>query len=62
MENLNVSRTGYHRLNGNIQKIILRPTFIYGKGANAIKTLKEKIKSGRFLGLTKEMYGWKWFM
>lgn len=43
-----LAEQGIVEFNGNIQKIILRPTFIYGKGVNAIKTLKEKINSGSF--------------
>jgi len=39
---------GIRAFNGNILKIILRPTFIYGKGVNAIETLKNKINSGAF--------------
>ncbi|MCC5918028.1 MAG: NAD(P)-dependent oxidoreductase [Cryomorphaceae bacterium] len=38
---------------GNIQKIILRPTFIYGKGVNAMETLKNKINSGAFSWIDK---------
>lgn len=38
---------------GNIQKIILRPTFIYGKGVKAIETLKSKINSGAFSWIDK---------
>lgn len=39
--------------NGNIQKIILRPTFIYGKGGTAIETIKQKIQSGGFSWIDK---------
>jgi nucleoside-diphosphate-sugar epimerase len=48
-----LAEQGIIAFNGNIQKIILRPTFIYGKGVNAIKTLKEKIKSGGFSWIDK---------
>lgn len=44
---------GIKGFNGNIQKIILRPTFIYGKGVNAIETLKNKIDSGAFSWIDK---------
>lgn len=37
----------------NIHKVILRPTFIYGKGANAITTMKLKIASGQFSWINK---------
>jgi 2-alkyl-3-oxoalkanoate reductase len=44
---------GIKAFNGNIQKIILRPTFIYGKGVIAIETLKNKINSGAFSWIDK---------
>jgi nucleoside-diphosphate-sugar epimerase len=48
-----LAEQGIIAFKGNIQKIILRPTFIYGKGVNAIGTLKEKIKSGSFSWIDK---------
>src|SRR5690606_20249519 len=48
-----LAEQGIIAVNGNIQKIILRPTFIYGKGVNDIKTLREKIKSGGFSWIDK---------
>lgn len=44
---------GIRTFNGNIQKIILRPSFIYGKGMNAIETIKSKINSGAFTWIDK---------
>jgi 2-alkyl-3-oxoalkanoate reductase len=44
---------GLRAFTGNIQKIILRPTFIYGKGVNAIETLKHKIHAGAFTWVDK---------
>ncbi|MCL6260914.1 NAD(P)-dependent oxidoreductase [Aquiflexum sp. TKW24L] len=48
-----LAEQGIISFNGNIQKIILRPTFIYGKGVNAIETLKEKVKTGTFSWIDK---------
>lgn len=48
-----LAEQGIISFNGNIQKIILRPTFIYGKGVNAIETLKEKVKTGAFSWIDK---------
>jgi nucleoside-diphosphate-sugar epimerase len=48
-----LAEKGILAFKGNIQKIILRPTFIYGKGVNAIETLKNKINSGAFSWIDK---------
>ncbi len=34
---------------GSIESIILRPTFIWGKGVKALDTMVDKIKSGQFI-------------
>jgi len=48
-----LAEKGIQSFNGGITKIILRPTFIYGKGAVGIQSMKDKIQSGGFMWIDK---------